>query len=160
MASSRLQDRTDTNLGSLGIHDNYFNSKVWGDGLPFKKKIKSLPSGLGVEGKQFYPVGSEHALSTEWWPCGDPRFVLGTEDQSTGSWQGELHHLLGQRGELNGVSFSFSVSCHQGWANPVVVCVFRKILTYFSSIWGLAKFYMCFASFFSLIINIKPMCLE
>lgn len=31
---------------------------MWGDGLPFKKKIKNLPSGLEVEGKQFYPVGS------------------------------------------------------------------------------------------------------
>lgn len=38
--------------------------------------------------------------------------------------------------------------------------MFSESLTYFSSILGLAKFYMCFASFPSLIISIKPMCMN
>lgn len=121
----------------------------------------NLSSGCGVEGRQFYPVGSEccclHRMVAMWRP------TLCSWHQRPIHWllgRRELQRLLGQSGKLNALSFSFSVSCHQGWANPVVVYVFRKILTYFSSFWGLAKFYMCFASFPSLIINIKPMCMK
>lgn len=98
MASNRLQDRTDTNLGSFGIDSNYFSSIVWDD-LPFKNKVKNLPSGLGVEGKPFYPVESDHALSPEWWPCGDPHFVLGTEGQCIGSLAGGTTASAGAEGK-------------------------------------------------------------
>lgn len=38
--------------------------------------------------------------------------------------------------------------------------MFSESLTYFSSILGLAKVYMCFASFLLLIISIRPMCMN
>lgn len=62
---------------------------MW-DKIAFENEVKKIKICHLVGGgrQTVLPCGPECAGSTEWWPCGDPRFVLGTKGQATDSLAG------------------------------------------------------------------------